>query len=114
MPYACASAYMNPVQPASRSYAAASGAPSSSASKALDVGNIMSGVTVAQTRKSMSFGSSSACASAVRAAGSARSVSASSGAAMRRSRIPVRSMIHSSDVLTIVDSSSLLSTRSGT
>jgi hypothetical protein len=50
----------------------------------------------------------------VRAAGKARSVSASSGAAIRRSRIPVRSMIHSSLVSTIVESSSFDSTRCGT
>src|SRR5437764_740711 len=59
---------MNPVQPASRSYAAASRAPSSSAISALEVGNIMSRVTVAQTRQSISRGSSCACASAARAA----------------------------------------------
>src|SRR5436309_5152340 len=105
---------MKPVQPASRSYAAASGAPSSSARRALEVGNIMSGVTVAQTRRSTSFASTWAWASAARAAGSARSVSACSGAAIRRSRMPVRAMIHSSDVSTMVESSSFVSTRSGT
>ena len=62
----------------------------------------------------MSLPSSPACSSASRAAGSAMSVSASSSAAMRRSRMPVRSMIHSSDVSTSVDSSSFVSTRSGT
>src|SRR5438552_5820446 len=105
---------MKPVQPASRSYAAASRAPSSSARSALEVGNIMSGVTVAHTSRSTSFASTCAWASAVRAAGSARSVSASLGAAIRRSRMPVRAMIHSSDVSTMVESSSFVSTRSGT
>ena len=104
---------MKPVQPASKSYAAASRAPSVSASSALDVGNIMSGVTVAQSKRSRSFPSSPACDSAVRAAGRARSVSACSGAAIRRSRMPVRSMIHSSEVSTSVESSSFVSTRSG-
>jgi hypothetical protein len=102
------------VQPASRSYAAAFGIPSSSARSADDVGNIMSGVTVAQTTRSMSLASTPASASAASAAGRAMSVSASSGAAMRRSRMPVRSMIHSSVVSTIRDSSSFVRIRSGT
>jgi hypothetical protein len=74
----------------------------------------MSGVTVAQTSKSMSFGSSDARSRAAIAAGRAMSVNASSSEAIRRSRIPVRSMIHSSDVSTSVDSSSFVNTRSGT
>src|SRR3989442_1048257 len=51
-----------------------------SARSALDVGNIMSGVTVAQSSRSMSRGSTPACASAACAAGRARSVRACSGA----------------------------------
>jgi hypothetical protein len=105
---------MKPVQPASRSYAAALGAPSVSARSAPEVGNIMSGVTVAQISRSTSPASTWAWASAARAAGSARSVSASSGAAIRRSRMPVRVWIHSSEVSTSVASSSFVSTRSGT
>jgi hypothetical protein len=41
-------------------------------------------------------------------------VNASSGAAIRRSRIPVRSMIHSLFVSTIVASSSFVTIRLGT
>ena len=114
MPYAWASAYMKPVQPAERSYAAASTAPSASARIAAVDGNAMSGVTVATMRRSMSLPASPACASASRAAGSARSESASSGAAIRRSRMPVRSTIHSFDVSTNCASSSFVTTRSGT
>ncbi len=62
----------------------------------------------------MSAASTPALASASRAAGSAMSVSASSGAAKRRSRMPVRSTIHSSEVSTIVESSAFVITRSGT
>ena len=77
------------------------------------MGNIMSGVTVAQSRRSMSRAATPAPSSAACAAGRARSVRACSGAAIRRSRMPVRSMIHSSVVSTIVESSSFVSTRSG-
>ena len=73
----------------------------------------MSGVTVAQIRRSMSSGSTPASASAARAAGRAMSVSASSFAAMRRSRIAVRSWIHSSEVSTICASSSFVRTLLG-
>src|SRR5689334_5167422 len=62
----------------------------------------------------MSFASRPAMSSALRAAFSARSLDACSGAAMRRSRMPVRSTIHSSDVSTIRDRSSFVSRRSGT
>ena len=105
---------MKPVQPAERSYAAASRAPSSSARIAAVAGKAMSGVTVATISRSMSAGSTPACASAARAAGSAMSDSASSSRAMRRSRIPVRTTIHSSVVSTSLDSSSFVITRSGT
>ena len=67
---------MKPVQPAERSYAAASLAPSWSARSADVEGNIMSGVTVATIRRSMSVPSLPACSSACRAAGSERSDSA--------------------------------------
>src|SRR5947208_15327063 len=46
--YAWAGAYMKPVQPAERAYAAASLLPSASASTAAGAGKAMSGVTVAQ------------------------------------------------------------------
>src|SRR4051812_38656651 len=55
-----------------------------------------------------------AASSARRAASTARSDEACSGAAMRRSRIPVRSRIHSSLVSTMRSKSALVSTRSGT
>ena len=74
----------------------------------------MSGVTVATMIRSTSGPDSPACSSAARAAGSARSDSASSGAAIRRSRMPVRSMIHSLEVSTCWASSSFVTTRSGT
>ena len=74
----------------------------------------MSGVTVATTIRSMAEASTPACSRAAVAAGSARSESASLGAATRRSRIPVRSRIHSSEVSTIFAISSFVITRSGT
>src|SRR4029450_5092318 len=74
----------------------------------------MSGGTVATMIRSSSSGFTPARSSAVRAAGRARSVMACSGAAIRRSLMPVRSMIHSSDVSTSSASSSFVSTRSGT
>ena len=74
----------------------------------------MSGVTVATMIRSISEPSSPASASASRAAGRQRSESACSGSAMRRSRIPVRSRIHSSFVSIIFERSSFVSTLSGT
>ena len=73
----------------------------------------MSGVTVATMTRSRSAGSTPAWARAARAAGSAMSESASSSRATRRSRIPVRATIHSSEVSTIRDSSSFVRTYSG-
>ena len=60
----------------------------------------MSGVTVATMIRSISLGVDAGLLERVRAGGSARSDIASSGAAIRRSRMPVRSMIHSSEVST--------------
>ena len=114
IPYACASAYMNPVQPADRSYAAASTAPSWSARIAAVDGNAMSGVTVATISRSIPLPSTPACSMASRLAGSARSDSASSFEAIRRSRMPVRSRIHSSVVSTYCLRSSFVTTWSGT
>ena len=105
---------MKPVQPAERSYAAASGIPSWSARSAAVEGNAMSGVTVATINRSTVAGSTPDHSSASRQAGRATSVIASSSAAIRRSRMPVRSMIHSFEVSTSVESSSFVSTRSGT
>src|SRR6476646_850684 len=105
---------MNPVQPADRSYAAASVAPSRSARIAEVEGNIMSGVTVATIRRSMSLPARPDCSRALSIAGNARSESASESAAIRRSRIPVRSTSHSSEVASSRESSSFVTTRSGT
>ena len=74
----------------------------------------MSGVTVATMIRSICDPSRPASASASSAAGRQRSESACSGPAIRRSRIPVRSRIHSSEVSIIVESSSFVITRSGT
>ena len=74
----------------------------------------MSGVTVATMIRSTCDASSPAGSSASRAAGRQRSESACPGSAIRRSRIPVRSRIHSSEVSIIVESSSFVMTRSGT
>jgi hypothetical protein len=74
----------------------------------------MSGVTVATMIRSISEPLTPASSSACCDAGRHRSERASSSAAIRRSRIPVRSRIHSSEVSIIVESSSLVTTRSGT
>ncbi len=105
---------MKPVQPASRSNAAAFFIPSVSAISADVVGKSMSGVTVAQMIRSISDGSAPASASASRTAGSAMSLSASSCTAKRRSLIPVRSWIHSSEVSTSCARSSFVITLAGT
>ena len=74
--------------------------PSESASSAELVGNIMSGVTVATTIRSIESALTPASDIAATAAGAAMSVSACSFVAKRRSRMPVRSTIHSSVVST--------------
>ena len=76
-------------------------------------GNTMSGVVVATMMRSTSAGAMPRQASALRAACSARSDVVSAGAAMCRSRMPVRVRIHSSLVSTVRDSSSLVTTRAG-
>src|SRR5215510_4923472 len=73
-----------------------------------------SGVVVASTIWSTSFASTFASSSARWHAISARSLEACSGEAMRRSRMPVRSTIQSSDVSTSFSRSWFVSTRSGT
>src|SRR3990170_3405978 len=105
---------MKPVQPADRSYAPASLAPSASAMSADDAGNAISGVTVATITRSRSLPLTPASSSASRAAGSAMSLSASSLLAILRSRMPVRSWIHSSEVSTYCARSSFVTTRAGT
>ena len=74
----------------------------------------MSGVAVATSSKSISVGEIFACSSAFSAAFAAISLVCSSLAAMRRSLIPVRVVIHSSEVLTMRDKSSLVRILSGT
>jgi hypothetical protein len=77
------------------------------------LGNTRSGVDVAKMMRSMSVGAMPAAAIARQAACSARSQVVSPGEAMCRCRIPVRSVIHASDVSTIFSRSALVSTRSG-
>jgi hypothetical protein len=74
----------------------------------------MSGVMVATMMRSMSSGATPASAIARRAASRARSEVASAGPAMRRSRMPVRVVIHSSEVSTMRSRSALVITRAGT
>jgi hypothetical protein len=76
-------------------------------------GKNMSGVTVATMMSWMSSAVTPASAMARRAASEARSLVAWSAAAMRRSLMPVREVIHSSLVSTIFERSSLVSTFSG-
>src|SRR4029077_7991064 len=68
---------------------------------------------VATITRSSDIGSTPATASASRAAWTLRVVVFSSSSAMRRSRIPVRDTIHSSEVSTSLARSSLVITRDG-
>ena len=77
-------------------------------------GKSMSGVTVATMMASMSPGPSWRSAMSRRTASAPIVEVVSPGAPIRRSRIPVRVMIHSSEVSRLCASSALLSTRSGT
>ena len=104
---------MNPVQAADTSNAAAFVAPSSAwRSHACD-GSSRSGVQVATTIVSRSSGVRPLACSARSAAALAMQAFDSSGRATRRSRMPVRSWIHWSDVSSVVASSALLTTRAG-
>ena len=76
-------------------------------------GKVLSGVDVASTIRSIDCASTPAAASASRAAAIAMSDVFSPSAAIWRSRMPVRWMIHSSEVSTIRDSSELGRTRRG-
>ncbi len=73
----------------------------------------MSGVAVATRMRSISSAVMPASSSAFCAALDARSLVCSSGAAMRRSLMPVRETIHSSVVSTIFSSSAFVRMRSG-
>ena len=88
-------------------------APSFFCTKQAVDGKNMSGVTVATMISSMSAAVTPAASMALRAALVAMSLVAISGPAMRRSLIPVREVIHSSEVSTILDMSSLVMMRSG-
>jgi hypothetical protein len=70
-------------------------------------------VEVASTIKSIDCASAPEAVSAARAAASAMSEVVSPFAAMCRWRIPVRCVIHSSEVSTIPDNSALVRTRLG-
>ena len=72
-----------------------------------------SGVIVATMTRSMSVGFRPARASALAAAWAPMSEGFSPAPAMRRSEIPERVLIHSSEVSTIAESSVLVSLRSG-
>ena len=74
----------------------------------------MSGVMVATMIRSISAAVTPAAAIARRAASSAMSEVVSAGPAIRRSRMPVRVVIHSSEVSTMRSRSALVITRSGT
>ena len=76
-------------------------------------GKVLSGVDVASTSRSRESAPMPAASSAARLAAQARSEVSWSSAATWRWRMPVRVLIHSSLVSMRVDSSSLLSTRSG-
>src|SRR5438552_6577999 len=104
---------MKPEQPADRSNAAARRALRASWMMQALAGIGRSGVTVAQITKSRSAAAMPAAISASRAARVANRDIGSSSPAMRRSRIPVRVAIHSSEVSTILSRSPLVSTLSG-
>src|ERR1044072_2774515 len=104
----------NPVQAANMSYAAARVAPSFCCSVHAHEGRMRSGVVVARMMWSTSRASTPAISSARWQAINARSLEACPVDAIRRSRMPVRSTIHSSEVSTSFARSAFVSTRSGT
>ena len=103
---------MNPVQAVLMSIAAAR-APSESWTRLATAGEPRSGVIVATITSSTSSGSRPASASAAWPAASPRLNVDSSSPAMRRSLIPVRVQIHSSEVSTISASAWLVRTWEG-
>src|SRR5437667_8211300 len=104
---------MKPEHPAARSKAAAPVAPRLFWTMQAVAGIGMSGVTVAQMIRSTCEAGRAAAWSAASAARVANCDMYSSSCAMRRSRIPVREMIHSSEVSTILSRSAFVSTRAG-
>src|SRR5262245_15349675 len=105
---------MKPVQAELQSKAAAFFAPSLPWISEEQAGIIWSGVTVPTTIRSRSSGLSLAAASARFPASKAMSDVASPSAAYRRSLIPVRWTIHSSEVSTIFSNQAFGTTRAGT
>src|SRR3972149_1473223 len=104
---------MNPEQPAARSKAAAPVAPRLFCTMQAVAGIGMSGVTVAQTIRSTPEAGRPADSRARSAARGADCDMYSSSRATRRSRMPVRVVIQSSDVSTILSRSRLVRTLSG-
>jgi len=90
-------------------------APSFAWTKHAAAGKGMSAVTVPQTIRSSSSGRMPAISNALREAPVAMSLVASSGPAMRRAPMPVRSRIHVSlvSIPIFFERSSLVTTRSG-
>src|SRR6266850_1921401 len=105
---------MKPEQAASMSNAAARAAPILRCTRQAVDGNCMSGVSVATTIKSIWSAVTPAIFIARSAACVARSEVNSFAAQMRRSLMPVRVVIHSSEVSTFFSSSALVSTLTGT
>src|SRR6266581_7885727 len=105
---------MNPEQAASTSKAAARLAPSFCCTRQEVEGNGMSGVMVAVIIKSICAAVTLAICIALVAACVAKSEVNSSLAASRRSWIPVRDVIHSSEVSTIFSRSALVRILAGT
>ena len=108
------SAYKKPEQAAPRSKPHAWGAPIFSCTRQAVAGNGISGLTVATMMTSTASAEMPRSARHSRAASAARSLVATPGSTRWRSRMPVRSTIHSSEVSTIVSRSALVSTRGGT
>ena len=112
-PSATLRAYRKPVQAAPTSNAAACLAPSRAWRSHAWEGRSRSGEQVARTTASRSSGVSPVCSSTCSAAALAMQAFDSSGPATRRSRMPVRSRIHWSDVSSRVENSSFVMTRLG-
>src|SRR5205814_9954278 len=105
---------MKPEQAASKSNAAARRAPIFRCTRQAVEGKGMSGVIVATMMRSICSAVTAAFFSARKAAAAARSEVNSSLAASRRSFIPVREVIHSSEVSTIFSRSALVRILAGT
>src|SRR3954452_4543711 len=110
---ATASAKMKPEHTACTSKAAPRFIPSCACTLLAVAGKVWSGVAVASTITSRSLPLIPACSSARRAAPKARSDVSSPSAAIRRSEMPVRCRIHSSEVSSRSASSLLVTIRSG-